>query len=236
MDESHLCVANTEVSGTWRGWRPVRIIPRMIYRALILIAAVLGVAASAADAHACACCDSTEKRELLGWSKDGQRILVRMHNNEACDNIHGLEVWKVGARQPLSCVDLGHDPDKSISCDQLDPVNAGKKPRRAKIERHYRGKVKELPARRIRVTRTRNGENDAHVDVVVSVKSKGRWHTVWDSKKSGAGPIFMNHGGAPDVTIVPAPRGKSALLTLAGHNRRPGTGHYPTELYWVTLP
>ena len=208
----------------------------MTYRVIIPIGVLLGVALSAAEADACACCDSAQTRELLGWSDDGQRMLVKMHNNEACEDVYGLEVWKAGSKEPISCFDLARDPDKAIPCDQLDYAGAGNKPKASKAKRHYRGKVKRLSARRIRVTRTHKGEADVAVNVVVSVKAKGRWHAIWDSQKSGAGPVFMHGSATPDVTIVPAPKGKSALLTLSGHNRRPGTGFFPTELYWVTLP
>lgn len=220
----------------------------MMRWALILIGVTLWLMSSAAAALACGCCDFAISRKLVGWSKDGRSVLVRMSDDGACEHKFALEVWEVDSPQPTSCFDLVHGPDTQITCDQLQyaserPDKDGRegRPRRSLVPRRFPRAVKQLPASRVRVTRSqtpRAGDDGLgrDIDVVVAVKSDGKWHTVWDSAKASIEPIFMQNGGLPKVRIFPAPAGKVALLALSGHDRNHGNGTFPTELYWVTLP
>lgn len=224
----------------------------------ILIGVTLWTLTSTGAAHACACCDTALSRELVGWSETGQSVLVNMSDHMSCKDVFALEVWEVGSPQPTSCFDLVHGPDQQITCDQLRSAfeletadGRSGQPRQSQAPSRFPGAVKQLPAKRIHVLakRTKQKRLDGKevedgdiapiwaisIEIVVAVQHKGKWHIVWDSAKAGAEPIFVKRG-RPKVRIFPSPIGKAAVLALSGHDREPGIGHFPTELYWVTLP
>jgi hypothetical protein len=212
----------------------------MMRWALILIGVTLWTMTSAGAAHACGCCDSKLIRKLVGWDETGQRVLVEMSDDGACEYKFALEVWDVGSPQPTSCFDLVYGPDQQITCDQLQDAGVQQgvagKPRRSQVPGRFPRAVKQLPPKRIRVIETRvNEEEGDGVNIVVSVKINGKWRPVWDSAKAGVVPLFMRRG-RPKVRIFPSPAGKAAVLALSGHDRENGNGRFPTELYWITLP
>jgi hypothetical protein len=193
------------------------------------------LAASEGMAQACACCDGTSTRELLGWSRDGKRLLVDYEAYQACERTSALEVWRVGAAAPEACFDRYGDPDKRIRCEEIDYGRTNQTPGRPGLARHFTGLRKALARSRIRVERkAEGGDPDARArfHVTVSVRTGGAWRPVWSSRDAG-GPLYLDD--LPIVRIVPSPDGRTGVLLLSGHDRQPGIGSYPTELYWVDL-
>ncbi|MBW2465211.1 MAG: hypothetical protein JRH11_26415, partial [Deltaproteobacteria bacterium] len=82
------------------------------------LSAVLLVFISGADA--CACCDGSGERTLVGWSASGRSAMIEHQYTTACEPAHALEVWPVRSQAPSHCFDLqAEDPDARTACDAL---------------------------------------------------------------------------------------------------------------------
>jgi hypothetical protein len=211
--------------------------------AAVLAVVALALLTKPQIASACACCDSRTDRRILGWSQGGESAIVEMSSNQACESILALEIWESRSSEVTSCVDRVHGPEKLVPCDQVDYAYATGKPYRSRFVHDYPGSPRALEASQVRVVYSISPVghlDDAQVRIVVSVKSKGKWSVVFRSSDTD---LFYVHEKERSqvkrrlrVKIFPSPSRKIALLAVSGHDRSPGTGHYPTELYWAALP
>lgn len=218
--------------------------------ALASFAALLALAP--APAEACACCDGSTDRRLLGWNERGL-ALVRSDASYACEHRVALEIWAPATpAAPVGCFDLqAADPDRRVGCDALvsDWIPEDRwRPSRRPAE--YGGPVRSLRARWVRATLDPlplDSDEDPYgrrtrLEVFVAVR--GRFERVLSVELARGAPPDPSEeetGEAPpplpiEIAIHPTPDGRRALLSFSGHDSMPGHGHWPRELRFIPLP
>lgn len=201
-------------------------------RLTVAIGVFVVIAGLARRADACACCDARLTRLAVGWSASGKSLLVEHDKSTPCEARWAYEVWRVGAKAPDRCFDRLADPNKPVSCDELElgPVDA--KPKASTQTRHFPKPAVVVDPSRVRVT-MQGKRTKAHT--IVEVADGDAWVVVWSSRKARVAPLHVHDGDKLSAQLVLAPSGTRAALLLRGHDTAPGTGRFPTDLYWVML-
>jgi hypothetical protein len=198
-------------------------------------------------AEACACCDAVTTYTPVGWTEAGGALLIEMTSNAACEHVHRLEIWHVGANGPAGCYDLNGDPDKRTACnspgDPADSSAAASTPPSSRLQ-HFPRKPVRLEPRLFRVRQqVATPDGRRILSVQVEVAANGTWRRVWKgtvetstwSHYFDGGDTDLSEDPPPiDVTLWPNPRRDRALLRLT--YVRPGNGDMDALLTWVELP
>ena len=210
---------------------------RIILGLGLLLATIL----SANTALACACCDGDTKIQPKGWSAKGDKVLVKINANAACESSEFLSVLAVGEIAGEHCYDLAGVPNQRIKCSEVSTFDWAskdwprKKPKKSKITARFRRSANALSPRQVRAMSI-NGEDGDSSTVTVEVYWKSKWYKMWHGKL-GIGTSEADGGAVPHaVRIFPASRGRKALLVIANDYTRGGNGHFGTFLQWIELP
>lgn len=202
---------------------------RLLFLCLLVTCGLVGLTARA---DACACCDASTTVQPLGWTDAGGALLLRYQSNVACEQVHLLMVWHVGAEAPAGCYDPRLDPDKRIGCELISDAPPGAASRPSKIAGHFSRPSAQLPRDDVRVRRARRGAADAadatDPSWTVELRVAGAWQRVW------RGSLPSATEARPSASVWPNPRGDRAMLLL-GYTTV-GNGNGVVKTAWIELP
>ncbi len=215
-------------------------------------------------AQACACCDGSSRRAILGWTDRGA-ALVEHTGIVSCDDIRAYEVWRAGTTRPAGCFDLySATPTSRVRCDGLttgfdaeqrvgtpmddEALRAGITAQLARRRAAFARPVRVVRARDVRaeLSRLREAEQGG-TDARLIVKVRGADGTFVEVLRRPVlltGSEYDDMGEAMneavvepiEVSVFPDPSGARALVRVSGHNTAPGMGYFPTELFPARLP
>lgn len=225
----------------------------------LLIAAVAMLALPSA-AEACACCDGGNTRDLVGWS--GDTALVRQRGL-ACEDTLSFEIMRAGRPEPVGCFDAyGETPSRRTACSEnetgYDRFDEGEtRPTTTPRASEYASVPMQLAATHVHATLETGPATDRGAPLStlrVFLWVDASWRPIYERSLHLGHPDYESFDGdVPEalteeqqvgelanqnvqVRVWPAPSGRRALVEVSGHDDSPGTGHFPEEMAWVSLP
>ncbi len=190
--------------------------------------------------HACACCDGHTRIEPVGWSSQGDKLLVEIEQVAACEPSRYLSVLSVGKIVGEECYDLAVAPNKRIQCSEVSSYPAWeKKPKKSMVVSRFRHAAVALSPSQVRARSSFPGGDGSVRTTIVEVYWQSKWRQMWRGQL-GVG-IGIGGGEEPKVPphivkIFPSPKGRRAVLFIANHYIRDNNGHLDTHLSWIELP
>ena len=185
----------------------------------ILVLALLAL--GHARAEACACCDATTSRTIVGWSDDV--VMLDVATTTACEPRRMLELYRIDSIEPGGCYDLHGDPDKRIACEQVtyqdDPKRRARPSKRVAL---YKRRTPPLTPSQL-VSQLRSEPDGMRLLVTINGK------LVLSEVLPGLGD-----GERVVVNGWPTPKADGALLLLA--YREGGSGNEVVEVRWAAMP
>ncbi len=233
----------------------------MRLRGLACVAAVVSLFVWQPVAAACACCDGTVGRTVLGWSDRGVRVGV---SRMAGCSIHKFEeVWRRGQDAPVHCFDRqAETPQRAVPCDRVRDGDYGDPVAATGREAFFPQPVRWVEASRIDVVWRAVEDDDDDVpgnaDVEVRYWNGTEWTVVarlhvvllrGENDEGDTEPEFIEEARAPTANealayyglttltarIALAPSGDHGLLLLTGTDQDPGIGLFGDEPHMVEL-
>jgi hypothetical protein len=210
-------------------------------RALSVVAAVALVTLASVRSYACACCDGTSVVNPVGWSSAGDALLLDSDTFAACEHKRALRALGRGDQSYACFVNRGTE---QVECPRK--ANGARAP--SKDPRDYAGPPRVVGAGQVRSElRALSSKGYPLRELDVHVFAAGEWTPLWKGALVAvfpldvAGPAFEGSLDDEaemlvDVTVLPTPDGKQALLAVANHDTNPGIGHWGTSFVWVDLP
>jgi hypothetical protein len=188
-------------------------------------------------ALACACCDSSGVVKAVGWSADGQNILLDARSNAGCEDTRWQSALRRGDQSRACFLDTREPPEYACGKPRKGPELSLK-------AADYPVAVRVIGAGHLRATsRVLSGGSPTPHTIDVHVFAGGEWRALWRGRvfpwSAYSEAESPPPGAGLDLEVVaalPTPDGKQALLVVAGFDSTPGIGSYGTSLVWVDLP
>lgn len=192
-------------------------------RRLAIASLVVATAGHAAYADSDSACDAYKTtRQVLGWDRRGEGVLLAVRDGESCEDRAYGELWsEIGVRE---CVDQFGQADRIIDCSYIQPSHTrsgrgGPRPISASIRKKFARKSTVVPKAQYVV---RSRYSDSGDEQVMSLEYFVRNHWVQLAFPSSLQGELR--GDIMDVTLhVPAGPGNSDRALVVIETRQGGT-------------